>query len=310
MQTPRTEMSKTQCLELCAGEKYTHARNLFGKTCMAIFQIVTAAALILSCDSDVEASRSTDDKARVRESADRVLDMARRFEFFADAGEKQKLELESKSLLNYSNPVRGEVYGNVFVWTHSGRPEVLGAIFDFRSENRMDSEFHVLAGDRTRAFRDGKSFLRLDQPGIEFVPLKEAPPPAATAAGRLRQMRDLARDFAVERNHPEQKREFMRLLGQPIYRYSSAAANVVDGAIFVFVEGTDPEAFLLLEAAGEGQPVWRFAFARMNLVEFWGRYRDEEVWHVPPADWNAVFEKHLPYFLVREQPPRGLSRTP
>jgi hypothetical protein len=275
-----------------------------------ICSFVTAVALILAADPAVEGLRAVDEKVRARRSAERVLELARRYEFFADAEQKQKLELQSKSLLTYSNPVQGEVYGDVFVWTYSGRPEVLGAIFDFRSEHRMDSEFHVLAGSHIRASRDGKPFLSLDQPGVEFQPVAEAPAPAATATVRLRQMRDMARDFTVERDHPEQKREFMRLLPQPVYRYSSAEADIVDGAIFVFVEGTDPEAFLLLEAAGDEQPFWRFALARMNLVEFWGRHKGEEVWHVDPADWSSVFEKHVPYFLVREQPRRGLARTP
>ena len=101
----------------------------------------------------------------------------------------------------------------------------------------------------------------------------------------------------------------MRMLTQPIYRYSSAAAEVVDGAMFVFVEGTDPEAFLLFEAAGAAEPVWRYAFARMNLVEFWGRHKNEVVWHVDAVDWNAVFEKHAPYAIVRERPRRGFDRS-
>jgi hypothetical protein len=121
-------------------------------------------------------------------------------------------------------------------------------------------------------------------------------------------MRDMAREFTVERNHPEQKKEIMRMLPQPIYRYSSSAADVLDGAMFVFVEGTDPEAYLLLEASGVDKPVWRFAFARMNLVEFWGRHQGEVVWHVDAIDWDAVFEKQQPYAIVREQPRRGLNR--
>jgi hypothetical protein len=272
---------------------------------MVICNVVAAIAFVIGTDPAIEDTRT----ARVRESAEQVLDLARRYEFYADAQKQTKFELQSKSLLTYSNPVQGEVYGNVFVWTRGGRPEVLGAIFDFRTERRLDSEFHLLANRGTLACRDGKPFLDVDQPGVEFRPVVDSPTPAATSPGRLRQMRDLAREFTVERDHPLQKKEFMRLLPQPIYRYASAEAGILDGAIFVFVEGTDPEAFLLLEAVDQKQPVWRFAFARMNLVEFWGHRRDQVVWHVDPADWNAVFENHQPYFLVREQPRRGLLRA-
>jgi hypothetical protein len=47
----------------------------------------------------------------------------------------------------------------------------------------------------------------------------------------------------------------------------------------------------------------------MNLVEFSGHRKDQVVWHVDPVDWNAVFEKHQAYFIVREQPSRGLVRA-
>jgi hypothetical protein len=277
---------------------------------MSISIIVFAIALTLGSDPEADRDNSAREADRVRESTERVLELAGQYAFYADAKRKQKFDLQPKPVLTYSNPVRGEVYGSVFVWTHAGRPEVVGAIFDYRSENRMDSEFHLLDSRGTVACRDGQPFLNPARPGIEFQPIAAAPVPLATATARSRQMRDLAKEFSVERDHPEQKKEFMRLLPQPIYRYSSREADVVDGAIFVFVEGTDPEAFLLLEARGKEKPVWEFAFARMNIVEFWAHRQDEIVWHVDAIDWDTVFDKHEPYAIVREQPRRGLSRTP
>ena len=222
---------------------------------MSICNFVAAVALLLGAEPGEDQSCAADEKERVRESAERVLEMAHRFEFFADAEQKRKLELQPKSVLTYSNPVQGEVYGSVFVWTHFGRPQVLGAIFDFRSEKRMDSEFHVLAGGSTQAARDGKAFLSLDAPGIEFQSVADAPPPAASAAGtvaRCATWRGNSRSNAIIRCRNGNS---CGCSAQPIYRYSSAAANVVDGAIFVYVEGTDPEAYLLLEASGDEKPV-------------------------------------------------------
>lgn len=282
---------------------------------MGFSNAVVAVALILgSGEPEADRSNSAEETARNRESGQRLLELAGKFEFFADADRKSKLELQSKPVLTYSNPVQGEVYGHVFVWTDSGRPEVVGAIFDYRSANRFDSEFHLLSNRGTVGYRDGRPFLAPKEPGVEFLAVAGAPVPAASSAARLRQMRDMARDFTVERDHPDQKKEFMRLLPQPIYRYSSSKADVLDGALFVYVEGTDPEAYLLLEATGEAtgaeKPVWRFAFARMNLVEFWGRHQGEVVWHVDPTNWDAVFERQQPYAIVREKPSRGLSRSP
>ena len=122
----------------------------------------------------------------------------------------------------------------------------------------------------------------------------------------------MSRDFTVERDHPEQGKGEMRLLAQPIYRYQlsgSPDSPTLDGAIFVFVEGTDPEAYLLLEATGTERPVWQFAFARMNIVAFRGLYKGDPVWNVEPVGWDTVFDRHEPYAIIRENPQRGLVRS-
>jgi hypothetical protein len=186
---------------------------------------------------------------------------------------------------------------------------VLAAIFDFRSEDKFDTELHVLARPDVHAFRDGRLFLNPRQAGIAFRPLLSERMPDKTATGRTRQMRELARAFSVHRKHPEQGEGEMRLLGQPLYRYASPSAKVLDGALFAFVEATDPEAFLLLEAVEGENPHWRFACARMNLVEFSARFRGEEVWHVDAVSWDEIFDRHVPYAIIREKPNRGLVRT-
>ena len=66
---------------------------------------------------------------------------AGRFEFFATADMKTKFERQPKPVLKYTNPVRGEVYGNVFVWTHQGRPEVIAAVFDYRSARNSTASY-------------------------------------------------------------------------------------------------------------------------------------------------------------------------
>lgn len=265
--------------------------------------LVTAGFL----GSLVEAT-SADEPVQPADSAQQVRDLARRYQFFTDAGRTTRFELSPKSLLTYSNPVRGDVFGNLFVWTHDGRPEVVGAIFDYRTEGHFDSELHTLARAGIAGERDGVPFWNPRAPGVAFQPLAEAPAPADKGLARGRQMAELARSFTVERQHPEQGRGEMRLLPQPVYRYSSPGAKVVDGAMFVFVEATDPEAILLLEAVGD-EPKWQFAFARMNIVPFRALRHGEEAWHVDDVTWDEVFDKEVPYAIVREKPSRGLTRT-
>ena len=59
---------------------------------------------------------------------------------------------------------------------------------------------------------------------------------------------------------------------KPVYRYEAEkdSADLLDGALFVFVRGTDPDVWLLLEAvltAGQPAAKWQFAVARMNSIE-------------------------------------------
>jgi hypothetical protein len=268
------------------------------------------ALLVLALIGQTEIGAPGSAEEPTKQSAERVLQLARQYEFSDSSDRERKFKLEAKPILTYSNPVRGDVYGDVFVWTLDGRPEVIAAIFDYRSEKWMDSEFHLLARDGTVAVRDARAFWQPSRPGVQFQAVEGASAPGESANKRLGQMRALAREFSVERNHPEQGKEELRMLVQPIFRYSSPQNKVADGAIFVFVEGTDPEAFLMLEAVGSDNPQWQFAFSRMNIVEFDGRRGNQRVWHVDPVDWDTMFDKQEPYAIVREKPRRGLERSP
>jgi hypothetical protein len=269
-------------------------------------KVVTLIATL----SAVPGPPAADDKSATSQaSAARVFELARQYEFFSDRERKTRFELQPQPVLTYSNPVRGDVHGSVFIWTRHARPEVVGAFFDFRSENKLDSELHALATAGIVGWRDGTEFWNPTKAGASFEPIPRAVAPAAMPAARLRQMREVAGDFTVEREHPEQGKGFMRLLPQPIYRYASPEMRVVDGALFAFVEGTDPEAYLMIEAREGDDPHWEFAFARMNIVKFTGAHKGEVVWEVKEVSWDEVFDRQEPYAIIREQPRRGLVRS-
>ncbi len=83
---------------------------------------------------------------------------------------------------------------------------------------------------------------RLEALGSPGALVSGAAAPATTPAERLRQMRDLAREFHIVME-TESGRSDLRLLTQPVYRYEAKT----DGALFAFVLTTDPEAWLLIE---------------------------------------------------------------
>src|SRR5262245_9081678 len=67
------------------------------------------------------------------------------YDFRVGDGDKP-LELQREPVLKWSNPDRGEVHGNVFLWTRGERPLVVGALFKwFSPHTHMAHEFHSFA---------------------------------------------------------------------------------------------------------------------------------------------------------------------
>jgi hypothetical protein len=201
-----------------------------------------------------------------------------------------KLKLVSDPVLRWSNPSVGEIHGNVFLWTAGDRPAVVGSFYKwFTPHTHLSHEFHSLAVQPLVASSGEADVWTTKQAGVSFKPLADAPAPAPTAAGRLLQMKRLAKDFAATKIERHGSKQEMRLLPQPIYRYAAPEARVLDGALFVLVQGTDPEVFLLLEARGEkGKETWSYAPTRMNGVGFSLRYQDKEVWSVEIMPWKDI----------------------
>ena len=197
----------------------------------------------------------------------------------------------------------------------AGRPVAIGSLFKWFSPHTHTShEFHSLAEVPITASYEGSRVWVTKQPGVKFLPLEGAAVPAATPARRLAQMRDLAKRFTGHMTTRENDERQLRLLPQPIYRYASAdrqgssaddaadgnlaaSGNPVTGGLFAFVESTDPEILLLLEARGEKSPRWYFAGARMQNVTLVLKFDDREVWSVPTLEWSEAFDHTQPYTL-------------
>jgi hypothetical protein len=94
-------------------------------------------------------------------------------------------------------------------------------------------------------------------------------------------MRAIAADFsAIDYFGPKETKQDLRLLPQPLYRYSEKG-KILDGALFVFVVTTDPECCLLLEAyEDDGGSRYRYAVAPMSIYQLEVRYKDAMVWSI------------------------------
>jgi hypothetical protein len=237
-----------------------------------------------------------DDPAQVAEALSITRDWARRYAFSTADG--AEFTLREEPILRWSNPSRGSVFGNVFVWTRDERPAVIGSLYKwFAPLTHMSHEFHALDDSPLVAARNEQTVWTTDTPGVTWQPVPDKPQVADAAGARLVQMRGIARAFTASKaERDETKFQELRLLTQPVYRYASPSQKVVDGALFAFVQGTDPELILWLEAVGaDDKPEWRYALARMNSVSFRVSYQDKVVWDVGPMAWDDVRGHRLPY---------------
>jgi hypothetical protein len=260
--------------------------------------------------SPAKSSETDDQKARVEHALQLSLEGARSYEMERDEPSSKSLTFRAEPVLRWSNPERGEIYGNVFVWTDRGRPEVVGSLFKWYTPHTHAShEFSSLSLSPFAGRKADAEVWRSSKPGVALNPIPDAPPPAESPARRLSQMRQLAQKFAARSTDREGMQRELRLLTQPIYRYERPPANDdakptewLDGALFVFVQGTDPEVFLMLEARKrQGTPEWQFAAARMNSIAFKVTYQDREFWSTDVLPWPDVYSHQEPYtsFMIR-----------
>src|SRR5688572_11539236 len=177
---------------------------------------------------------------------------AAEYEIARGKDRKDTLALKAEPVLLWSNPVRGgETNGAVFVWTHNGRAEVVGTIFSHLVSGDPNTKvtahsFQSLSHEPLAGQRPGKpGGWSLEGAGIQPRPIPGARPPASSRAGRLAQMRELAREFSATTTLEGVEQE-LRLLTQPLHRNEKSTDAVLDGALFTYVTGTDPELMLVI----------------------------------------------------------------
>ncbi len=191
--------------------------------------------------------------------------------------------LVPEPILRWSNPVAEEEDAGLFLWTRGGKPEAAAALF-VRKDIWMH-EFQSLSESSFSAEWDGRPVWSPSKPGLRFQAVRAAQPPGKTAVQRLRQMRTIAGSFTawVEFHYAEKSRYELRLLPTPVYRYGSPDREPIDGSLWAFVQGTNPEVVLLIEARRtEGNPggQWHYALAAMTSYKAEVLSDGQSVWTV------------------------------
>lgn len=228
---------------------------------------------------------------------------------FSKPDSEKPFALEKKPVLTWTSTGDGLWSGDVFVWAGDSRPEVIGCIGSWPIDENtrgVFEEFHSLStGPLGETDLDDSLKWKSESPGVAMADIPGADVPASDARRRLSQMRRLTDRFKAHmsiNNAPEE----LRLLTQPLYRYSGISSTVVDGAIFAYVTtaGTDPEVLLLLECHKEGvTQKWMYAPVRFTHRELWLKLDDAEVWRV--TNHNTPYRSSLitdPYLSRPTEP--------
>jgi hypothetical protein len=243
----------------------------------------------------------------------RLLDeSAGQYTLYADADATEVSKL--RCVLRWANQTRGSVDGATYIWTDRGRP--IAAVCCYPWYRDLCDNFQSLARSPIRAEREGKTVWQPKEVGVRFEKVPDSPVPAGSTALRLRQMKALARSFSVTLlgwapGDPD--REELRLLQQPIYRYECDDSKLLDGALFAFVQGTDPEALLLLEAVPtqpDGKDFeWEFAFARRTSGWLEARHGDRVVWKADKnPEWRDPTSAYFQLSHPRPDPDDSAKR--
>jgi hypothetical protein len=156
------------------------------------------------------------------------------------------------------------------------------------NRTNVEHEFQSLATLSIVAERNSRQVHRFE-PGIEWMPLMDAPSPAKKPALQLSQFRRQAERFDISFGANE-KWTPARLLTQPVF--VSEEHNV---ALFLFVQGTDPECTLLLTI--EDDKTWHYALARQTSFGLKAELDEAVVWERVPV-WMSNPGK--PYAVLKE----------
>ncbi|HLJ10043.1 MAG TPA: hypothetical protein VKU82_02580 [Planctomycetaceae bacterium] len=236
---------------------------------------IAAAILILAlCWSSTSGSRAGDETAAASDKEQKEQRSKRRLEIMKSAIDDLKpsisgdasestLEFAPTPLLRYNDETRGFLDAGVWRLGERGRPRALVTIELYRQQEGtafLSYEFLSMTPQRLVLASPNGARWTPTPTEIKVVSLANAPEPADSAKGRLLQMRQLARRFAAHEDRQGDKVE-CRLLPQPIDRYDDAEQGIVDGAIFVFANGTNPEIGLLLEC---GKSDWSYGVLRLS----------------------------------------------
>ncbi len=209
------------------------------------------------------------------------------------------VELIDRPLLTYGDSARANENGTLWAFGRTGRPLAFLELYQPRTRGNWVHAVTLTSEKRVVMTTPARARWAPEKTDVEPAPIPDAAAPHAKESLRTRQMKDLARRFtAHEFWNPDNSRFELRLLVQPVHRYSDAKTGLHDGAAFVLAHGTNPEVILLIEALGPklDEARWHYGLARLGSAEMHVELDGKEVWKRERTP-GVVGKSSDPYWL-------------
>jgi hypothetical protein len=218
--------------------------------------------------------------------------------------ESQTDRLLADPVLRFTNPVGGAPDGCVFLWIGEGdRPSAAVQAY-WNPKHVFAQELSSLSTTPMKATSSKVGDWSPSRAGVEFKPIPDAPKPAETPERRLRQMNALAEGFSARHFFKEKTWNQLRLLTKPFIRYGKPETPILDGALFCFAHGTDPEVLLMIEARpGKEGAEWQYAFAPMTGFAVNASWKDKEIWSRPLQVYSSTSDPSSTFHVRRYPAP-------
>jgi hypothetical protein len=235
-------------------------------------------------------------------------------------GGRTPVAMRPKPLHRWNEPTRRSHDGTLWAWGRAGRPLVLfsleqyphpsfGSVWSYELVSLSDglvgatgaTGYARLTADFLNVEGEGLLPWTTEKRGVTLRPFPGAPAPGGTEGERLRQTKDLARRLsACQFDGQGRERAELRLLPHPIDRYSDPISGLIDGTIFLFVYGTNPEVVLLIEARSENQspPSWQYDLTRLTGARPSVSLDQKEVWCPIPVGGVAPDNSYISRVLL------------
>jgi hypothetical protein len=234
------------------------------RLCCCAWCVLSSTALLRGQEPEDAKLKKLADDSRARAEAVEVS--------VAAGGRATKAKVHTTPLIKYTDVPRRIELATLWVWQNDGRPVALGKVEAYQRKDGT-KWLYCFASTSTDLvdgeWPDGRRF-RARKPGIEWSAIK-GPAPHETAAGRLRQMKELFERFtATSRDDLLKTTDELRPLARPLHEYASPKHGVAQGVLCGFAaNGTNPDVLVALEAVNAGgdkdaPKSWRYGVISMT----------------------------------------------